>query len=188
MLPKPLDLTKQLITPFITQGSHVVDATVGNGHDTLFLLESLESVGGGTLTGVDLQAEAISATRERLEAISSTSTINLIQQCHSEIDYTELSPPTVIMFNLGYLPKFDKTVITQPHTSLLAIQKACQHLAVGGVISIMGYLGHEGGSEECTLIETHLKTLSRKNYRVLTYQYLNAPNTPPYLILVEKVS
>ena len=36
------------------------------------------------------------------------------------------------IFNLGYLPSADKSVITQPQTTIEALEKLCHLLAKGG--------------------------------------------------------
>ena len=52
------------------------------------------------------------------------------------------------IFNLGYLPSADKSVITRPQTTIEALEKLCHLLVKGGRIAIMIYYGHEGGDLE----------------------------------------
>jgi hypothetical protein len=49
------------------------------------------------------------------------------------------------IFNLVYLPGGDKTVITVPRTTELALQAASRILSSGGLISVLVYIGHPGG-------------------------------------------
>lgn len=51
----------------------------------------------------------------------------------------------LIAFNLGYLPGGDKTLITEPHTTLKALNVAKDILTPGGLISLVVYVGHPGG-------------------------------------------
>ena len=47
------------------------------------------------------------------------------------------------IFNLGYLPSADKSVITLPATTIEAMEKICARLEKGGRMAIMIYYGHE---------------------------------------------
>ena len=53
-----------------------------------------------------------------------------------------------ITFNLGYLPKGDKSITTEPATTLAALRSAYDWLARAGVLSILCYRGHPGGKAE----------------------------------------
>lgn len=53
-----------------------------------------------------------------------------------------------VMFNLGYLPGADKTVMTHADSTLRALAAARQVLAESGVITVLAYPGHAGGGEE----------------------------------------
>lgn len=51
----------------------------------------------------------------------------------------------LVAFNLGYLPGGDKTLITVPHTTEMALRAASKLLESKGLISIIVYVGHPGG-------------------------------------------
>jgi hypothetical protein len=51
----------------------------------------------------------------------------------------------LVAFNLGYLPGGDKTIITKPETTLIALEAAKGILMAGGLISLVVYVGHPGG-------------------------------------------
>ncbi|MDK7265727.1 class I SAM-dependent methyltransferase, partial [Staphylococcus capitis] len=70
--------------------------------------------------------------------------VELLLTGHENVDQYVESIKAAI-FNLGYLPSADKTVITQPHTTIQALEKLCQRLVAGGRIAIMIYYGHAGG-------------------------------------------
>ena len=56
------DALRQSLQP----GAHVVDATMGNGHDTCFLAELVGE--SGQVIAFDLQADAVERTRQLLES------------------------------------------------------------------------------------------------------------------------
>ena len=93
----------------------------------------------------------------------------------------------VVMFNLGYLPKADKAVITTVETTIPALEQALHLLKKGGLISIMCYPGHAGGDVESEAVEAWSSELAREDNRVAKYALLNAPNNPPFLIMIEKL-
>ena len=74
LITKTTGLALHLIQPYIenTAGGDqlVIDATCGNGHDTLALAEMMFSGSGGAgrLIAVDIQPQAIDATRALLES------------------------------------------------------------------------------------------------------------------------
>lgn len=51
----------------------------------------------------------------------------------------------LVAFNLGYLPGGDKTIITEPRTTLEALKVSKDILMPGGLISLVVYVGHPGG-------------------------------------------
>ena len=59
-----------------------------------------------------------------------------------------LPRPQAAMFNLGYQPVGDKSVITRPVTTLIALASVLDLVAPGGVITVVLYPGHEGGRVE----------------------------------------
>ncbi|MFH7307167.1 tRNA (mnm(5)s(2)U34)-methyltransferase, partial [Streptococcus agalactiae] len=88
---------------------------------------------------------------------------------------------------LGYLPSADKTVITKPHTTIKAIKNVLDILEVGGRLSLMVYYGHDGGKSERDAVIAFVEQLPQNNFATMLYQPLNQVNTPPFLIMVEKL-
>lgn len=91
-------------------------------------------------------------------------------------------------FNLGYLPSADKSIITLPNTTLQALSKLLTLLMVGGRIAIMVYYGHDGGSLEKDALLDFVKQLDQRKVSAMLYQPLNQVNTPPFLIMLEKLA
>lgn len=138
-----------------------VDATAGNGFDTLFLAQLVGDQ--GVVIAIDRQPEAIEATRSRLEEKQLAGRARLIVGCHSRLRETLNDPDLVqhanslesdglaidiAMFNLGYLPFGDKSIITQSTTTLRALDQVVLGLRGDGILSVISYPGHGGGSEE----------------------------------------
>nr|CAB3464757.1 unnamed protein product [Digitaria exilis] len=73
--------------------------------------------------------------------------VKLFAICHSRMEdiVPKDAPVRLVAFNLGYLPGGDKTLITVPRTTELALEAASRILSSGGLISILVYIGHEGG-------------------------------------------
>jgi tRNA A58 N-methylase Trm61 len=178
MILKPLEMAQEIVRQSVLAGECVVDATMGNGHDTLFLSKC---VGDGLVVGFDVQEQAVKATRERLEQAG-------VQADRYSLHGCGHGPVAAVMFNLGYLPRADKAVITTVETTLPALQQAIGLLREGGVLTVMCYPGHEGGAEEAEAVVEWAKALERRAYRVLRYGMVNAPNAPAFLLAVEKLS
>lgn len=181
----PLKLAHQIIEASVEVGETVIDGTLGNGHDALFLSQLVGE--NGLLIGFDVQQEALDATRSRLmqHGIERKSFQLHLDGHENLLEYTK-GPISAVMFNLGYLPMTDKSVITQPDTTLEALQHSLRVLRHKGVMTVMCYPGHAGGAEEVQAIEKWSAQLPRDFYRVMSYKPVNAPNSPAFLIVIEK--
>lgn len=182
LLPKPLELAKHFVKQRATSGSTVIDATLGNGHDALFLTELIGKT--GTLIGFDVQEQAIEASRKKLK--NAACSIHLHHTGHENMKKYVKDPCSVIMFNLGYLPKSDKSIISQATTTLQALCAACELLENGGLISLMCYPGHSGGDEEAQAVRDFTAELPRKEWSVMEYRFHNAANNPAFLLLLNR--
>ena len=152
-----ISLTQQVhqqIHSSIPAGSLVIDATCGNGYDTVMLAHLVGD--GGHVFGFDIQSQALDNTRSALESNQLQQRVTLFQTPHQLMWHT--IPPhyrgeiALVAFNLGYLPGGDKQRTTQGHTTLEALQQAVQLLAPTGAISILAYPGHPSGAAETQLI------------------------------------
>ena len=132
-----------------------VDATLGNGHDTEFLLRQ----NFARVIGFDIQAQAINATKTRLESAQLTG-FKLVKDGHQNMDFYLKETIQCCMFNFGYLPKADKNITTRADTSLTAINSAIKLLGDDGLISLLCYPGHEQGNIETKAIQQALGTLT----------------------------
>ena len=179
-MKRPLEMAHDFLAQVITPEDIVVDATMGNGHDTLFLAKLAKQV-----YAFDIQEQALEKTSQRIQEAGLTN-VDLILQGHETVDQfvTEVK---AALFNLGYLPSADKSIITQPQTTLEALEKLCQMLVKGGRIAIMIYYGHEGGDIERDAVLDFVSQLPQQEYTATIYRTLNQINNPPFLVMIEKL-
>jgi tRNA1(Val) A37 N6-methylase TrmN6 len=172
-------------------GDWVVDATAGNGHDSIFLAERV--LPGGRVFTFDLQAQAIEKTRENLAKqllIQQLAEVTLFQAGHERM--AELLPTEArgrlraVMFNFGYLPGGDKKIITREETSLAAVRIALEWLAEDGVMTVVLYPGHDGGREEASAVACLIAALPSMEFEAQRVGYLNFRPTTPYCIAVRR--
>jgi hypothetical protein len=120
-----------------------IDATCGNGRDTLVLAHLLPE---GGVIGLDIQLRAIVETQTY---VGQRANVILHHRCHSEIGAIFCpKKPRLIVYNLGYLPKGDKKMTTMTETTLQSLQGAIEILAEDGALSITCYPGHPEGARE----------------------------------------
>jgi len=179
-MKRPLDMAHDFLAQIITQEDIVVDATMGNGHDTLFLAKIAKQV-----YSFDIQKQALEKTSQRLLEAGLTN-VELILQGHETVDQFVREAKAGI-FNLGYLPSADKSIITQPQTTIEALEKLCHLLVKGGRIAIMIYYGHEGGDIEKDAVMDFVSQLPQQEYTATIYRTLNQINNPPFLVMIEKL-
>lgn len=177
-----LKLAHQVIQQTIQTGDSVIDATVGNGYDTLFLAEQVGRA--GQVYGFDIQQTALNSAAQRLDGHEQ---VTLILASHSDmkqhIPREQHGNIKAVMFNLGYLPKGDKSIITQSQSTLIALNAACNLLADNGIITVLVYTGHQGGMDEAHNIEDWL---TQSNYPT-SIQLSNIPKPDaPKLFIITK--
>lgn len=167
-LPTPVEWSRELIRARVESGGWVVDATAGNGHDTLLMAQCVGP--SGRVFAFDLQPAAISATQARLNEAGSLEQCTLILDGHQHM--ARLLPAeangklAAIMFNLGWLPGQDKNCITRADTTLQALQTSIEWLQPGGLLTIVVYPNHDGGDEESRAVADWALALSDKTFEV----------------------
>nr|WP_288294597.1 class I SAM-dependent methyltransferase [uncultured Granulicatella sp.] len=163
-----------------------IDATAGNGHDTLFLAQYIDST--SKILSFDIQETAILQTRQLLQKYDLAPKVTCILDSHANIsNYLELDERVrLAIFNLGYLPGSDKKIITIPSSTQGAIQILLERLEKNGKIIIVSYYGHEGGLEEKDVVEELISALPQNEWSVLKYQFINQINCPPICYVIEK--
>lgn len=178
-----LTTEKSFLLPHVREGGTVVDFTLGNGHDTLWLSKLVGEE--GKVFSFDIQESAINSARELLERENAPKNYRLIRSSHHLVKDYVSEPICAGMFNLGYLPGGDKSVTTMHETTLPAIEAGIELLEDGGGILIAVYPGHAEGAVEGRMIHEMLAPLDRKKICISKLQIINSP-TSPFFFLVEK--
>ncbi len=183
MLKNAVELSHFYLKNYIDKGAFVVDATCGNGGDTVFLANLVGD--SGKVLGFDIQQEAITNTAIRLENEGLSHRVQLVLNGHEHMEnYLTDNLADAFVFNLGYLPKGDHSLHTKPDTTISAIKTALQHLKQEGIIAISIYHGGDSGYEERDQVLSFLQTLNKHTYNVIIHQYTNKPNDPPILAVI----
>lgn len=183
-LHKITELAHHTVSSVIRAGDSVVDATAGNGFDTVFL--ALKTGSAGHVYAFDVQEEALSRTAERLKERYLDQQVSLIQDGHEKLTNYVSEPVSVVMYNLGYLPGSYSELTTRFDTTLLSFHQALTLLQPGGVITLVLYPGHREGKLEKEKLLPVIGRLSSAEYTVVHHNYLNKTNDPPELIIVQK--
>ncbi len=184
-LERVIQYAQTLLKMSITEGDIAVDATAGNGHDTLFLANLVGDE--GYVYAFDVQKEAVDATLHRLLDNALEHRAIVLKDGHENVAKYVTKPVAGAIFNLGYLPGSKHDVVTKPNTTIQAIESLLKLLKVGGIIVLVVYHGHEGGKEERDAIIHFVSELPQKYVHVLRYEFINQKNEPPFIIALEKV-
>jgi hypothetical protein len=184
-----LDLAHSYWERLIAPGDAVIDATCGNGHDTLKLCQLALLHGKGQVTGIDLQKEAIEATTRLLDlhlTQKQRACVALHCRCHASFP-PECAADTIklVVYNLGYLPKGNKELTTNLSTTLQSVEHYLSLIQNGGAVSITCYPGHEEGGREEEALLAFASTLSSNAWSVCFHQWTNRHQAPS-LIFIQK--
>jgi SAM-dependent methyltransferase len=181
----PVPLSHLLLDSFVRDGHRVVDATCGNGHDTLLLARLIGE--SGHVWGFDIQQQAIAETDRRLDEAGVSGRVSLLQRGHEELAEYVAGPLHAVLFNLGYLPGGDRSIITRPESTGSALEQALQLLAPGGIILATVYPGHTGGSQEQVVVEAWAARLDPRTFHSWRMGQTNVTSGAPYLLFVQRV-
>ncbi len=187
MIMNILNYAHYLLEGSIEKGEIVIDATCGNGHDTLFLSRVVGST--GQVLAFDIQQEAIDQTRQTLIENNYTN-VSLILDSHanvtSHLQTKDIERVGGAIFNLGYLPQSDKQIITSGDSTVEAIENILPVLKSKGLVVLVVYHGHEGGKDEMQTVLKYAMRLPQRAYHVLQYGFINQQNDPPFIIAIQK--
>jgi tRNA1(Val) A37 N6-methylase TrmN6 len=182
------DLSHLVWKKHLKKGFIAIDATCGNGNDSLFIAKEILEEDLGALYCIDIQKTAMKNTKELLSKnlpSSHFSRVKFYHQSHANFP-SEISFSDLIVYNLGYLPaSSNKELTTMVESTIESIKKACDLLSDGGLISIMCYPGHSEGLKEQTALINHLNTLDSNCYLVSHVETINRVKAPS-LILIQK--
>lgn len=187
-----LDLAHSYWQKIIKPGDIAIDATCGNGQDTLLLCKLALSHSAGHVYAIDIQPQAITLTQAFLTQNLPSSLLSQViyhQGCHSVFP-TEIQPESVglIAYNLGYLPGNDKNLTTMTETTLKSLNQALTFIKPGGAISITCYPGHVEGSHEQEAISDFAKNLLPVDWSCCHHVWLNRKKSPSLILLQKALS
>jgi len=177
-------LAQKFLAEVLDEGCFAVDATAGNGYDTLFLATSVGS--SGKVYSFDIQRSALAQTAALLKENGLLDRVQLIHDGHENMAIYIKEAFRAVIFNLGYLPGGNHALITTAETTIKAVKAALEGLEPGGRISIVIYTGHTGASKESCALEDLAAGLDPEIYGVLKLSFMNRSALAPYLVLVER--
>lgn len=184
LISNAVNYVKENVKKIIKEDSIVVDATIGNGYDTLFLRKQLSNE--GFLYGFDIQKKAIEVTKDRLIKNACYNGVKLIHDGHENFKKYIETPVDIILYNLGYLPKGDKDITTESKKTLESVKEGMSLLKSAGVIFITVYPGHLPGALELKVLSDYFKTINQKEYAVMKVDFINYKNKPPVVFMIER--
>jgi len=167
----------EIVAGAVKSGDLAVDATAGNGHDTVFLAGLVGEQ--GRVVAIDVQASAIESARARVAAAGLAGRVDFFHECHAQLATRVEREAGAVMFNLGYLPGADHAVMTRPEETLVAIEAARGLLRPGGVLTIVCYPGHAGGDREAAAV---VEWAARVGARV----FPQAREAAPFLVMWQR--
>lgn len=187
-----LDLAHHFWQQCVRIGDCVIDATCGNGHDTLRLCQFALSTDKGKVYAIDIQSQAIESTRIFLDDHLSPELMKRVefqQRCHSSFPDAIL-PKSIklIVYNLGYLPGGNKAYTTQLETTLKSLDQAQELLIPGGVISVTCYPGHAEGAKEQDALVAYASHLSPIDWSCCQHIWLNRKLAPSLYLIQKKLN
>ena len=137
--------------------------------------------------GFDAQ-KALAGARELLKFVGSLDRVSFIHDSHSRL--TDHLPPQAAiqgaMFNLGYLPRGNRQIITRPETTVMALGGVLSNLAAQGRITILVYRGHEEGILEYVKVREFLEQLSDEEWTVEEFASTSDSPIAPRLFRIQK--
>ncbi len=179
--PRPTALAHRLAEAALDEGALAIDATAGNGHDTVFLAERVGET--GRVLAFDVQPAAIEVARQRVAAAGWAERVEFLTVSHADLAaHAEPGAVALVMFNLGYLPGTSHDLTTHAETTLPALDAAVRVLRAGGALSVVCYPGHPAGGAEAEAVEGWFARLAGGGWRVARYGALGTRRPAPFLL------
>lgn len=185
----PIDLAHNLWKNLLQDGDGVIDATCGNGKDSLVLSKLLQEKKETHLVCMDIQQEALNNTKLLLEKTFPTFLpfTEFHLGSHEKLHTPKTGKIKLIVYNLGYLPGGNKSLTTRVSSTLASIKDGLGILSSGGLISITCYPGHEEGAREESALIDFLSSLDPKDWSASYFQFQNRKTSPSLLLIQKRV-
>lgn len=184
LLRGPVALSHLFIRNFTRAGDLAVDATCGNGNDTLLLAELVGP--GGRVWAFDIQQAATERTIARLSQAGLEGRVVTVHAGHESMTAHLTGPVNLVVFNLGYLPGGDRGLTTRPETTLSGLVQSLSILNPGGILLVTVYPGHDGALAEQLAVEEWAVGLDQRSFHSWRMGQVNAAAAAPYLLLVQR--
>jgi predicted methyltransferase len=169
----------------VQPGDWVVDATLGNGHDTTVLLKAIG--GKGKVFAFDLQSDAIESARDQFAECPQ---FEPFLRNHAELDRClpadAKSRLSAVVFNLGYLPGCDRDSATETTSTIAALDLAFEWLATGGVLCCTAYPGSPAGLEESLAVSDWAVARADDGVHVTRIESVATRGRGPFVLWLEK--
>jgi len=182
LIPRATEISHRLLALTVHEGDTVIDGAAGKGRDTCFLADLVGA--NGQVWAFDIQEEACRATKAALADKQLLERVRIICDDHANIAAYNIPPSAAAIFNLGWLPGSDHTVVSGANT-IAALQAGLSKLKVGGVLVIVAYPGHAEGAKEYANLLSWLSSLPEKQARSLQINF-PANKQAPAVLLIEK--
>ena len=179
-------LAAEMLSRIVCPGDSVIDATMGNGHDTLFLCSAVGSE--GHVYAFDVQPRAVSSTEALLLENGMNERAELFCCGHEHMAEHVSEKVRAVVFNLGWLPGGDHSITTHWETTRIAVEKALDLLMPGGMLILCVYPGHPEGYRELQELTAFFSALSNKTFNVLHQHFLNAAPGAPECFTVQRMN
>lgn len=174
-----------LLEGALKPGYRAVDATLGNGHDMLWLCQQVGPT--GQVYGFDVQPEALENSRARLRSAGIGDEALLILDGHEHMaNYIPAGSVDAVMFNLGWLPGSAHDRTTRVETTLQAVQAALGLMRENAVMTVCIYPGHAEGARERAALLNWAQGLERRTWDVMLQCYVNQGAAAPLMLAVKK--
>lgn len=177
-------LARDVMERHLFPGARVIDATMGNGHDTLYLCGLVGET--GRVVAFDVQTQAVENTEKLLLENGMKDRAELHLCGHEKMALYVKEPVDAVMFNLGWLPGGDKSVTTHWETTRVAMDAALKLLGKNGVCVVCAYPGHAAGAEELERIREYFSSLRPQEFNVLEQNFLNAGPGAPVCFVAQR--
>jgi mraW methylase family len=183
ILVKTASFALSVLEHYIRPGDCVVDATIGNGNDTLKLCQLVGET--GKVYGFDIQEKALKNTASLLQKNGWNNAV-LLHVSHAAISEFIKEKIQAAVFNLGYLPGGDHSVTTCTDETKKAILSCLKLLNKDGVLAIVFYPGHPAGAEEKSQLLPWASGLNAGCFHCVHTEMINQSQTAPSVLFITK--
>lgn len=180
LMASHIEIAHFLLRKHVRKGDMVIDATCGNGHDSLLLADLALTPRSGSLHCYDIQEVAVRATKERLKNHPCLKRVAFHHTSHTELPE---GSPSVVVYNLGYFPGGDTSLTTLTETSFSSFNTALSRLKPGGALFITFYPGHPEGARELETGQSWAKEVRSQGFKLFVYKQLYADSVPQLWVI-----